>query len=98
MESMETKVDTNLVPEKFLYRPHRHLLEESMREVQEIRDWNHLVELVGHEPIIEDRAVWDSRVGWNTHYVCVRLEGYEHPCCIGMCNFSKEMIDEKSKR
>lgn len=78
------------MPKLTKYRPHRELLDESMREVIEIAT---LDELVRHMrgsvqdwyppdllPTIENVAVkpytYDDRIGWNTYIVTVNGQAW----------------------
>ncbi len=68
-----------------LYRPHRGMLEDSMREVVEITDFAHLVRHMRREveswypkeelPTEENTKLepycYDPRIGWDTYLVTV---------------------------
>jgi len=68
------------------YRPHRHLLEDSMREVVEVNDLPQLVRHMRRSvqswyppdelPTVETTEVkpyvFDDRIGWDTYIVLVK--------------------------
>jgi hypothetical protein len=67
------------------YRPHRELLEDSMREVAEIKDFDELVrhmrnevqdwyppeELPTPDNVKVEPYIFDDRIGWDTYIVTV---------------------------
>jgi len=68
-----------------LVREHRGGLAESMATVQPVRDREHLVEIIREslgpfafrvepEHVTVTPYVRDSRIGWDTHLICI--EGY----------------------
>lgn len=81
----------------FLYRPHRALLEDAMREVVELknkaalikhieREWSYLP----HDFEINDKTInikeygYDVRINWDTHIVTLEMGG--NPGAIGFTN------------
>lgn len=86
---------------RYLYRPHRGGLDESLKETvlcnseDEIKDlviesFSHYgVSLTREDVIIDDKENEDGRIGWMaTRYVCVTHMGKERfdvPQCVGMC-------------
>ena len=86
---------------RYLYRPHRGGLVESMAEcavfVNEDAIKDHVIETYSHygvclnreDVIIDPRSIDDERTSWGaTRYVCVtHLDGppFEIPQCVGMC-------------
>lgn len=88
-----------------IYRPHRHLLKESM---QEAKEFNNIDEMLDHiintfndafdkeDLRIDGKAFKDDRIGWrDCRYVCTVRYGhtkYTHPQCIGMyaTDYSKQ--------
>ena len=83
-------------------RLHRGGLAESMEtaktfdSIDEMKLWfveNRNNAFFVDDIVIEDEVTFDSRIGWNTQYVCIKryknenyIEKYGCPQCIGMCD------------
>lgn len=78
-------------------RLHKGSLDESIRTAQafvnvaDMKKWfvnNYNNMFSAEDIVIDEEAVYDSRIGWNTRYVCTRRYGEKDDSvqCIGMCD------------
>lgn len=83
---------------KKLFRPHRGQLDDAMKEVEEVNDWNGLVEVVrkGYSGLLKPEEItrerltvkpygYDARIQWDTHIVNLENVGV-----VGFTNFPLE--------
>ena len=80
------------------YRPHRHLLEDAMKEVKYFSCMSDMIEYVkadwerfypNIDIVIGEEEIDDNRIGWHhTRYVCIKTDNSEYPQCVGMCDLA----------
>ncbi len=84
-------------------RLHKSSLDKSMKTSQnfasiaDMKQWfvdscNHMFS--AEDIIIDDEVIYDSRIGWNTRYVCTKRYGEKDDGiqCIGMCDLDEELL------
>lgn len=84
---------------KKIFRFHRHLFDESIKTMREVKDLSEMkCVIITEMPFVTNIHISRTKFndprtpeewGGTTHYILADFDGYESQC-IGMCNFYEE--------
>lgn len=93
----QEKEKASIPSKKMRFRFHKGTLEESLKTVTEVSSLEELKKIISEyhtftedipdvESLRFDKHVFDSRIGWNTYYVVVKLSNIKEEFVAGMSN------------